>query len=227
MERGRGHAGVAARRLAGALGALVHAGLVLGLALLDGRLAGCEIAVAVGLAGWGVVELGLCGAMPSSASWRAAAPLALGWGLTVVAAMTAHDDPRLVGVAVIGAGLALRGSALLALRGDYGDGVPPTSRQLVVRGPYALSRHPGELGALLMAYGLGVLLASPLAVLATTLVLLPATLLRLRAEDAALDARHGEAHRAYVARVGWLGPRIIDRRFIDRRGAREAPAEER
>lgn len=79
--------------------------------------------------------------------------------------------------------------------------------QLVEEGPYARCRHPLYLGSLVAGLGLALTTRS-----VTLMVALPATLVLLHGsalhrEEAFLAARHGEAWRAYRARVPALWPR--------------------
>jgi protein-S-isoprenylcysteine O-methyltransferase Ste14 len=111
-----------------------------------------------------------------------------------------------VGVGMYVVGCALMIWALLTLRSSYqlGGMAPRSQDALVVRGPYALVRHPMYTAALAMALGLGLTLQSLacLAVFVIYLVLLHAL---MPVEEAALRSAYGETYEAYARTV----PRLI------------------
>jgi protein-S-isoprenylcysteine O-methyltransferase Ste14 len=112
------------------------------------------------------------------------------------------------GVLVAAAGLTLRVMAMRKLGVRFSPEIA-TQRQhaLETRGPYALVRHPGYLGALLATAGavlaFGSMLAWPL-----FMVMLVAQRSRASREERLLDRHFGEAWRAYCERTGRFIPRL-------------------
>ena len=113
------------------------------------------------------------------------------------------------GVALVGAGLALRVVAMNTLGPRFSPLVAlQREHALETRGPYAFVRHPGYLGALLACLGASVAFASA-AALALPALMLVAQLSRVRAEEALLARHFGEAWRDYASRTGALAPRLF------------------
>ena len=110
------------------------------------------------------------------------------------------------GIGTYVAGCALMMWALLSLRRSYQlGGMAPRSRDaLVIRGPYALVRHPMYAAALAMALGLALALQSLacLAVFGIYLLMLHAL---MPLEEAGLRSAYGETYEAYARTV----PRLI------------------
>jgi protein-S-isoprenylcysteine O-methyltransferase Ste14 len=107
----------------------------------------------------------------------------------------AHDWP-VAGLVVFGVASAFTVVALFSLGRSFS--IFPAQRPLVVRGPYALVRHPvylGELAMLVTAAATGGPLPAVACFVAMLLLLIP----RIRREEAALAL--GEGHAAYAARV--------------------------
>jgi protein-S-isoprenylcysteine O-methyltransferase Ste14 len=116
---------------------------------------------------------------------------------------------RWAGVALSGAGLALRIAAMAQLGSRFSPLVAvQREHALETRGLYARVRHPGYLGALLATLG-GALAfgGSPAALGLVGIMLL---LLRRRAEreEAMLERHFGEAYASYRARSGQFLPRL-------------------
>lgn len=111
-----------------------------------------------------------------------------------------------VGVGTYVVGCALMMWALLTLRSSYQlAGMAPRSRDaLVVRGPYALVRHPMYAAALAMALGIGLALQSLacLAVFGIYLVMLHAL---MPLEEAGLRSTYGVSYESYARTL----PRLI------------------
>ncbi len=114
---------------------------------------------------------------------------------------------------LIGAALALAGLALViwsvGVQYTLGRGTPAprvATRQLVTTGPYAWSRNPMTLGALILYLGLGIGLGSGFVIALTGIIF--AGLLRYIAvhETRELTQRFGEAYRAYCRRTPFLIP---------------------
>jgi protein-S-isoprenylcysteine O-methyltransferase Ste14 len=94
---------------------------------------------------------------------------------------------------------------------ERGRGTPipkVASQELVTTGPYACTRNPMALGTILMYLGVAVWIGSIMAAL--IVALLGALLLSFikQGEEAALEARFGEAYRAYRRRTPFLIPRL-------------------
>jgi protein-S-isoprenylcysteine O-methyltransferase Ste14 len=94
---------------------------------------------------------------------------------------------------------------------ERGRGTPipkVASQELVASGPYAYTRNPMALGTILMYLGVAVWISSITAAL--IVVLLSALLLSFikHGEEAALEARFGDAYRAYRRRTPFLIPRL-------------------
>jgi len=122
----------------------------------------------------------------------AASPLGLGWR---------GAAPPLPGALLMLAGASLRAGAIAQLgrRFNSTNAIAPEAR-LETRGLYRWLAHPSELGLLLLAGG-GLVLTAPAAALLMLLPLYALTLARLRLEERALAARHGDAWRRYRART--------------------------
>lgn len=82
------------------------------------------------------------------------------------------------------------------------------SQELVTSGPYAYTRNPMALGAILMYLGVAVWAGSIMAAL--IVVALSAVLLNFihRGEEPALEARFGEAYNRYRQQTPFLIPRL-------------------
>ena len=85
------------------------------------------------------------------------------------------------------------------------DIAPAEDAAVVTRGPFALARHPSYVAMLAVALGAVVLAPNACGALGVV-VLLVGLVATIRAEEAELLARYGDAYRAYAARVGALGP---------------------
>jgi protein-S-isoprenylcysteine O-methyltransferase Ste14 len=107
----------------------------------------------------------------------------------------------------LGAGAALRLWAMRVL-GAFFTGVVRTTedQRLVERGPYRLLRHPSYAGVLLGFVGEAILFRSAWGLGLTFGAMLPVYLYRIRAEEAALHRRFGDAWGAYHRRTWALCP---------------------
>ena len=116
---------------------------------------------------------------------------------------------------VIGALLTVGGLALVAwsVRIQYilGKGTPApkvATQRLVTQGPYAYTRNPMTLGALLMYLGIGIWLGSGVVVILTLLVFSALLTYIYIHETGELTERFGEAYVAYRKRTPFLLPRL-------------------
>ncbi len=113
---------------------------------------------------------------------------------------------RLIGVAVALAGIAIGSAGFMAFR-RAGTPVDPTKRAetLVTSGVYAFTRNPMYLGMTLTYLGLGLAFASEWLVILALLMPIALQKLAIEREERHLEARFGDAWRAYAARVRrWL-----------------------
>jgi protein-S-isoprenylcysteine O-methyltransferase Ste14 len=116
---------------------------------------------------------------------------------------------RWAGVALSGAGLALRIAAMAQLGSRFSPLVAvQREHALETRGLYARIRHPGYLGALLASLGAALAFGGSPAPIG--LVLAMFLLLRRRAEreETMLERHFGEAYARYRARSGRFVPRM-------------------
>lgn len=96
------------------------------------------------------------------------------------------------------AGVLMTMTAFLTLGTSFG--VLPALREIVVRGPYRLVRHPAYVGELLMA--LACFVAGPSTwALSAWLLLLPGAMWRILAEERVLS--RNDAYAAYQQRMRW------------------------
>ena len=119
-------------------------------------------------------------------------------------------DERLVGGVVLFAAAAGLGvPAVLAFR-NAGTHVEPwkPASALVTRGSFRFLRNPMYVGLVLAVAGLAILLASDWMLVMTVLLAVTLHVGVVRREERYLEARFGDAYRAYCARVpryGWPG----------------------
>ncbi|MFN8589067.1 MAG: isoprenylcysteine carboxylmethyltransferase family protein [Candidatus Eisenbacteria bacterium] len=111
------------------------------------------------------------------------------------------------GVALVAVGLAVRVSAMHQLGSRFSPLVSlQHEHELETSGLYGVVRHPGYLGALLANLGCALAFGSALA-LPLLALMFAAQLARIRAEEALMAARFGDAWRTYSRRTGALLPR--------------------
>lgn len=116
---------------------------------------------------------------------------AVAWGSPGSPAMAAG------GAAMMALGGGSRLWAIRTLGGSFRTEHEVHEGQRLVRsGPYAFARHPSELGLLAFALGAAVLARSWPAAAIWALVLLPASVVRLRREEALLRAAFGPGYTA-------------------------------
>lgn len=114
---------------------------------------------------------------------------------------------RVLGAAVCAAGLGLDLWALETMRRHRTNILPHRAAgRLVTAGPFGFSRNPIYLGNTVLLAGLAAALANPFFLLAAVLNVPLVNRLAIAREEAHLDARFGDAWRAYAARVPrWIG----------------------
>jgi len=119
---------------------------------------------------------------------------------------------RWAGVALSGAGLALRIAAMAQLGSRFSPRVAmQREHTLETRGLYARVRHPGYAGAWLAALGGALAFGSAVTL---PLVLAMGALLWRRAarEESMLERHFGDAYRSYRDRTGRFVPRLVPSR---------------
>ncbi|HEX9989581.1 MAG TPA: isoprenylcysteine carboxylmethyltransferase family protein [Chloroflexia bacterium] len=117
---------------------------------------------------------------------------------------------RWIGLAVMGAGLALRVFAILWLGPMFTRLVQILpGHRLVTSGPYRFVRHPSYSGLLLFFVGLGLALGDWLSVLLLLVVPFVGVWYRIRVEEEALLGAFSNEYRAYMERVRGLLPFVF------------------
>jgi protein-S-isoprenylcysteine O-methyltransferase Ste14 len=102
-------------------------------------------------------------------------------GITTAPAMV------VMGATLLGAGIALRVTAIRAL-GPAFVSTTTTPIRLVRTGPYRYLQHPSEVGLLAAAVGGAALLGSGIAAVVIAIVLVPLSVVRCAAEDRTIAA---------------------------------------
>lgn len=106
--------------------------------------------------------------------------------------------------ALVGVGLAIDLAAAVRFRRartTINPLAPDRTSSLVAGGLYRYSRNPMYLGLLLALSGWGVWLGNPANVLVLVLFVVAVTRFQILPEERALEAKFGDAYRAYRARV--------------------------
>lgn len=117
--------------------------------------------------------------------------LATGLALLVTAwlalASRAHPEWAWLGLPLAGTGIALRAAAIRALGDAFSsETVVAPGRRIETRGPYAVVRHPSELGLVAIAAGIAISGASVAAAAMVIAAIVPMSIVRIRSENAAL-----------------------------------------
>jgi protein-S-isoprenylcysteine O-methyltransferase Ste14 len=113
------------------------------------------------------------------------------------------------GLAILLAGIALRGWSFQALGEYFTFSVQVSSDQPVITdGPYRLLRHPSYTGILLICAGFGLASANWIGLAGLTLLPLAVILWRIHIEENALVATLGDRYRRYAAHHKRLVPLI-------------------
>ena len=116
---------------------------------------------------------------------------------------------QLAGLLFVFLGVALRLRMRSAIRGKYSGHVKVVRGQtLVTTGPYAVIRHPGYAGFLLLSLGICIGYASLIGLAAIPLLLLPGLAYRISVEEALLSEAFGDEFRSYARRTWRLLPFI-------------------
>jgi protein-S-isoprenylcysteine O-methyltransferase Ste14 len=114
-----------------------------------------------------------------------------------------------VGLAVLLAGLVLRGWSIKTLGDYFTPSVLVSSDQPVVTaGPYRVLRHPSYTGALLACAGVGLAAANWIALAVGVVVPLVLLLWRIHVEERALMTTLGDRYRRYAASRKRLVPLV-------------------
>jgi protein-S-isoprenylcysteine O-methyltransferase Ste14 len=176
------------------------------------------LALLVLVQAWGMMELGQHSQV-TGAGRRATRVRFGGWLLGVLAGIAGVNlalfgAPRIVpaaairpgaaafgvGLAVMVAGLVLRGWSIKTLGDYFTFTVMVSSDQPVIKaGPYRTLRHPGYTGILLACAGIGLASANWVGLAGAVLVPLALLMIRIRIEEHALLATLGDRYRCYAA----------------------------
>jgi protein-S-isoprenylcysteine O-methyltransferase Ste14 len=111
---------------------------------------------------------------------------------------------RWTGIALMTVGIAWTTYAQISMGRSWRVGIPDVAPPLRTDGPFAVSRNPIYVG--MLAFVCGMTLWSPSAVTITLLTTAYVAIeVQIRGEEAFLREMHGEAYRAFCARVRrWL-----------------------
>lgn len=113
----------------------------------------------------------------------------------------------LFGLALLGLGIGLRVWAIQVLGRFFTATVQIVEQhQLVMKGPYALVRHPSYTGAYLSYIATGILFEAWIGIIIAALGMGWAYYKRIQAEEATLVQHFGEAYRAYSSTTKRLFP---------------------
>lgn len=130
-----------------------------------------------------------------AATVSAIALLAIG-GLSIL-----RGQGSWMGAPIAFCGILLRGMAIRELGEGFSSAIEPRAPSLVTTGVYGVSRHPSEIGLVLISIGLGVLGGSGLAGYVIAIAMIPSIAVRVISEERALSARFGAVHALYRERV--------------------------
>jgi protein-S-isoprenylcysteine O-methyltransferase Ste14 len=176
----------------------------------------------LGVAGWGLFEIGLAARTREGLVARLriiplTATVIAGIWLGVIAARSSSDLalpgpgwwPVGLGLGIEIAGLSLRAWAVHELGRFFRfTVVVQADHRVVDTGPYSRIRHPSYTGLLMVVLGFGVALGSWLSIPACLLPPLVAFAIRLITEERVLARELGEPYRAYMARTHRLVPGV-------------------
>ena len=115
----------------------------------------------------------------------------------------------------LGTTMAVGGIALViwsvTIQYTLGKGTPApkvTTQRLVTQGPYAYTRNPMTLGALLMYLGIGVWMGSGVVILLTMIVFSTLLVYIYKHETLELTERFGQVYTEYKKKTPFLWPRF-------------------
>jgi len=123
---------------------------------------------------------------------------------------------RWLGLPLVIGGAAFTVYSVIYLQRRCGGITAPGQKaaaRLVDTGPYAVVRHPQQAGYLLLLFGMGIVLSSPIAFAYALLSTLLVVIVERRVEERRMLERHGEKYVEYQRRVPQLIPRL---RFISK-----------
>jgi protein-S-isoprenylcysteine O-methyltransferase Ste14 len=109
---------------------------------------------------------------------------------------------RVLGILILLAGLALMIAAIREFRRTGQDPIPwKPSPELVLQGPYLLTRNPMYVGFTIVQLGLGVALGNLWISLLAPVALLVVHFIAVLPEEKYLEEKFGDAYREYCRRV--------------------------
>jgi protein-S-isoprenylcysteine O-methyltransferase Ste14 len=112
-----------------------------------------------------------------------------------------------VALAIAAFGIAFREWAVITLGRNFSRTVEiKEGQRLVTSGPYRRIRHPAYTGMVLIYIGLALALGSWLGGILAAVLILSATLYRIRVEEPVLVGAFGEEYKAYMQRTWKLFP---------------------
>ena len=119
----------------------------------------------------------------------------------------APDDTWILGLGLFAAGLVALLAAQYAMGSSWRIGVEEGERtELVTGGPFAVVRNPIFSAMFVLQLGLVLIAPNTLAVAAWVIVFVSVELQVRYVEEPYLSRTHGDAYRAYTARVGRFAP---------------------
>jgi protein-S-isoprenylcysteine O-methyltransferase len=113
------------------------------------------------------------------------------------------------GLVVMGIGIVVRSLAIAQLGRLHSPNVAvQADHRIVDTGLYRRIRHPSYLGAIIAFLGCAIALGNWISVVVVMVLTVPAYLVRIHEEEAALAGQLGEPYRAYQARTHRLVPGV-------------------
>ena len=127
--------------------------------------------------------------------------LSIGLYLLGIGSAALSQPVKWLGVAAMLTGFCIRWSGMWTLKKFFSANVAVQSdHRLVISGPYKLVRHPGYFGGWLAFVGLGLALGNWIAIIALTILTVPAFLYRIHVEERMLCHAFPD-YSSYAARV--------------------------
>lgn len=118
------------------------------------------------------------------------------------------DLAKLLGLLLIGLGMALAIWASVYIKSAIMGEVEPRLKILVRQGPYRFVRHPVYLGMTIALIGATVVLRSWAGLIGVFVLFLPSVIYRAQLEDKALFRKFGDEWATYAAQTGFILPFI-------------------